>query len=371
MELLNATKMQAGYTLGMEPDGHERLVVVVKGTYKIPRDGREPELAETQEPLVMADVFTGEPGLSAPIYESDFAPRKPKCDVLLNGSCYAPGGKPASRVTVSLRVGSFSKSFSVVGNRTWKKTWFFVTSTKPVLFTVMPISYNHAFGGEDRTHKDPAKHKTFTANPLGVGFHDQLKGDLIRGKPLPNTEALNEPIKHPRKSYKPMGFGPIGRNWTPRLSFAGTYDESWLENGFPFLPADFKDAYYQAAPSDQQIEYLRGGEAVELINLSPEGRTRFLLPTVPLPVVFFPRDGEKKETEAVIDTLIIEPDRERFMLVWRSSLPLRKNIFEVVQVVAGVMPKGWYRARELGKTYYPSLGELVAAKMRERAEEES
>lgn len=370
MELLNATKMQAGYTLGMEPDGHERLVVVVKGTYKIPRDGREPELAESQEPLIMADVFSGEPGLSAPIYESDFAPRKPKCDVLLNGSCYTPGGKPVSKAVVSLRVGSWSKSFNVVGNRTWKKSWFFVTSTKPVPFPVMPIAYNNAFGGEDRTHKDPAKHKTFTANPVGVGFHDQLKSDLIHGKPLPNTEELNNPVKHPRKSYKPMAFGPIGRNWQPRPSFAGTYDGAWLENGFPFLPADFKEAYYQIAPPDQQVEYLRGGEEVELINLTPAGRILFLLPTVPMPVVFFPRDEEKKETDAVIDTLIIEPDRERFMLVWRSSLPLRKNIFDVVQVVAGVMPKGWYRARELGKTYYRSLGELVAAKMQERAEEE-
>jgi len=31
MDLLNATKMQAGYTMGMKPDGRELLVVVVKG----------------------------------------------------------------------------------------------------------------------------------------------------------------------------------------------------------------------------------------------------------------------------------------------------------------------------------------------------
>ncbi|HRB82490.1 MAG TPA: hypothetical protein PK614_09560 [Nitrospira sp.] len=71
-----------------------------------------------------------------------------------------------------------------------------------------------------------------------------------------------------------------------------------------------------------------------------------------------------------MDTLMIEPDQRRFMLTWRSSYVLKRNMFEVVQVVAGVMPKGWYRARELGKTYCPSLGELVAAKMRERSEEE-
>jgi hypothetical protein len=45
---------------------------------------------------------------------------------------------------------------------------------------------------------------------------------------------------------------------------------------------------------------------------------------------------------------------------------LRKNIFEVAQVVAGRMPRGWYRARNLGKTYYPSLGELVNIRRAER-----
>lgn len=370
MELLNATKMEAGYTLGMKPDGRELLVVVVKGTFAIPKDGEEATLTDTQEPLVMADIFTGEPGLSAPIYESDFPLRKPKCDVLLNGSCYAPGGKPATKVMVSLRVGSFTKSFNVVGDRTWMKGWFFLTSTKPVPFTRMPITYNKAFGGEDRSHKDPAKHKTFMFNPVGVGFHDQLSAEYLNGIALPNTEELGNPVKHPKKQYRSMAFGPIGRNWQARPSFAGTYDEAWFQNGFPFLPADFKEAYYQAAPPDQQTDYLRGGEEVTLVNLTPSGETRFRLPTIEMPVVFFPRDGEKQETQAVIDTLTLEPDLGRFMLVWRSSFPLKKNIFNVVQVVAGVMPKGWYRARELGKTYYASLGELVAAKMRERAEEE-
>ena len=58
----------------------------------------------------------------------------------------------------------------------------------------------------------------------------------------------------------------------------------------------------------------------------------------------------------------------RFMIVWRASLPLRKNMFEVAQVVAGRMPRGWYRARELGKTYYPSLKKFVDARRAERQE---
>ncbi len=66
MNLINATKMQAGYTMGIEPSGREQLVVVVKGTFNIPRKGEEPKLAEEQIPLIAADEFTGEPGFSSP-----------------------------------------------------------------------------------------------------------------------------------------------------------------------------------------------------------------------------------------------------------------------------------------------------------------
>lgn len=116
MELLNTTKLVAGYTTSTDKVGREWLVVVAKGTYAIPdRPEREPQLLEDQRPLVMTDIFTGEPGSSAPLYENDFAPGKPRCDVLLNGSCHAPHGKPATAVTVAIKAGSLIKAFKVVG----------------------------------------------------------------------------------------------------------------------------------------------------------------------------------------------------------------------------------------------------------------
>ncbi len=118
MNLVNATKLVAGYTMATDKNGREWIVVVAKGTYGIPDDADdEPPLLLEQVPLVMTDVFTGEPGFSAPLYEIDFAPRKPRCDVLLNGSCYAPGGEAATQVRVEMRVASLTKSFNVVGRR--------------------------------------------------------------------------------------------------------------------------------------------------------------------------------------------------------------------------------------------------------------
>jgi hypothetical protein len=94
----------------------------------------------------------------------------------------------------------------------------------------------------------------------------------------------------------------------------------------------------------------------------------FRLPTLDVPVTFYLKNYEEKEVNAAGDTLIIEPDLGRFVILWRASFPLRRNLFEVAQVVVGRMPRGWYRARELGKIYYPSLKELVEARRAEREE---
>lgn len=369
MQLLNATKMRAAYTMGMKPDGRELLVVVVKGTFTIPESPDQPaELAEKQADLVMADEFTGEPGLSAPRYESDFAPFKPRCDVLLNGSAHAPQGEPARRVPVGLRVGAMRKSFVVVGNRTWRK-WFLVPwSSRPEPFVTMPISYDNAFGGMDKTHKKEKKHRYCLENPAGRGFHSNLRRKVLHGKPLENTQRNGSRRWWPRARQRPLAFGPIGRGWKPRPSFAGTYDQNWVDNVFPFLPADFDDRYYQSAPADQQIDYLKGGETVELFNLTPDGRTTFRIPEVDMPITFYLKNGEEKEVAAVNDTLIIEPDLRRFILLWRTALPLKRNMFEVAQAVAGRMSRAWYRARKLGKTWYPSLKELVDTRHVARAE---
>lgn len=371
MELINATRMVAGYTMGMEPSGRELLVVVVKGTFRIPKLGEDVRLHEKQLPLVMADTFTGEPGFSAPVYEVDFAPRKLRCDILLLGSAYAPEGRPAQRVPVGLRVGNWKKTFMVVGKRHWETGLAGVRATAPEPFTILPFSYDVAFGGIDNHHEDASKHAAFMRNPIGRGFHKYLKSEWVDGSPLPNTEEIDRPVDKPSSEYEPMAFGPVGRGWEQRIKYGGTYDQDWIDNTFPFLPADFNDAYYQAVPLDQQITFPQGGEEVVLVNLTSDGRLAFKLPQIEVPVMFFRKKGERHETQAALDTIVIEPDKRVFSLTWRVSLPLKKNMFEIPQVLAGRMSRAWWRARELGKTYYPSLAHLPQANKPEIEEESS
>jgi hypothetical protein len=367
MQLLNGSGMAAGYTLGMDPSGAEWLVVAVKGTFVLPnRSGDEPKLAAEQVPLVNADLFTGEPGFSATLVECDYAVEKPRCDVLLNGAAYAPGGRPTQRVMVGLQIGNWRKSFVALGDRVWRNAGVAYIASEPVPFVRMPISYDNAFGGSDDRLHDPVNYRQYPPNPVGRGWRYHRYPERITDSPLPNSEEPGDPVRDPQGKYRPMAFGPIGRGWPPRIKYAGTYDQNWQDNVFPFLPADFNTRYYQCAPEDRQIAAPQGGERVIVANLTADGRREFEFPRIDMPVVFFRRRGNRVETKGVIDTVVFEPEDERFSIVWRAKLKLQRDIFEVPQCTVGQMSRAWWRSVETGKTFYPSLGAAVRGEAMER-----
>lgn len=346
MELINATRMTAGYTMGLEPSGRELLVVVIKGTFVLPKAGEPVRLHEQQQPLVMADTFTGMPGHSAPLQEVDFAPRKPACDVLLTGSAYAPEGREATQVDVALQVGSMRKAFRVLGDRHWSAGLTGIHASPPQPFTRKTISYDVAFGGVDQESDDPAEHDAYMLNPVGRGFRKHLRQAWVDGRHLPNTEALGDPVRTPSGSYRPMAFGPLGRGWQERACYAGTYDQQWRDEVFPFLPADFDDRYFQAAPLDQQVAWPQGPLQVTLRNLTPDGLRHFSLPYFEAPVHVFPHRGETETLAARLDTIWLEPDRERFTMTWRTARPLRHSLFEIAQVMVGKKGREWWQQRD-------------------------
>jgi hypothetical protein len=347
MELINSTRMISGYSMGTDPAGREYLIVVMKGTFRIPQEqGARLRLHDEQVPLVTSDVFYGEPGRSSTKYEVDFALRKQRCDVLLNATAYAPRGIPARRVEVAVQIGSWSKSLAVIGDRVWEANGVGIGVSSPVPFVKMPITYDRAFGGIDDADQDPLKHAALMANPAGRGFHSQLVKVWIDGKPLPNTEEIHQPVEWIDGKFKPMAFGPIGRHWAPRAPYAGTYDQNWLDNVFPFLPADFDDRYYQSAPEDQQLAIPVGEQRVTLRNLTSDGERSFLLPHLEAPVHIFPKIGEREDLSAFMDTLVIEPDEERVTMTWRVARPLKKNAFEIEQILVGRKGSDWWQQRD-------------------------
>ena len=345
MELINATRMTAGYTMGLEPSGRELLVVVIKGTFALPKPGDPVRLHEQQVPLVMAETFSGEPGFSAPVHEVDFAPRKRACDVLLVGSAHAPAGHEVTRMSVGLRVGPMHKTCDVVGPRVWN-AGARIAPSAPAHFTRLPISYDVAFGGVDRHPEDKAEHDAYGPNPVGRGWHKHLKAAWVDGSLLPSTEAPGEPVGFPTDRCAPMAYGPLGRGWPQRARYAGTYDDRWLDEVFPFLPADFDERYHQAAPEDQQIALPTAPLDVELMGFTPDQRRAFTLPHFDAPVHVFPKRGEREDLMASLDTIVFEPDAERFTMTWRAARPLKKSLHEIAQVLVGKKGREWWQQRE-------------------------
>lgn len=356
MELVNATSLVVGYTVGLDVAGREHVVVAAKGTFRI-ADGSRLVPDSGSCPLLTADTHTGEPGLSAPVYEADFSLRKRACDVLLIGHAYAPHGRPVTRVRVSLEVGALHKQFEVVGPRRWEGT-LRPTPGRPEAFVRQPLSYDHAFGGTDVDRKDPQRTRSYRTNPVGRGFHPLTEPRALAGRLLPHTEEVDRPVDGPNQTHAPMSFGPLGRNWQPRSEYAGTYDQRWLDEVFPFLPADFDDRYHQAAPADQQIPFPEGGEEVVLRNVGPAPELRFELPRLRVPLETATLDERSEELEALMDTIVIEPDHSRVQVVWRASRPLRRSLLEVARIYVGRMPDSFYRARAQGKEWYASLDHL-------------
>jgi len=61
----------------------------------------------------------------------------------------------------------------------------------------------------------------------------------------------------------------------------------------------------------------------------------------------FPKRGEREDLIASLDTLVFEPDAERFTMSWRVARPLQKSLHEVAQVQVGAKGAQWWQQREL------------------------
>ena len=366
MQVWNQTGFLHEFSVGVDKAGHDHVVVVVKGTFDFPESPGGPVLKSAEQvALVMADTQTGEPGYSATLWETDFAFRKPRCDVIANGCAYAPGGRPAQRVPVGIKIGGWSKLFEVLGHREWRARGPLFTATSPQPFLRQPFSYDTAWGGTDRLDPEDKLPASYRLNPVGTGWARTRNQHLVPGLRLPNTQAVDEEIRSPFGDYRPMSFGPVGRGWPGRIEYGGTYDENWAANIFPFLPPDFDERYFQMAPPDQQIEHPRGGEEVMLVNLTPAGREGFRLPPTALPIALFRGRDKVFDGRIFPDTILFDPERRRFSLVWRVSQRIERTILDFTECWVGQPTKGMLRAKRTGKTYLRPMAAPVGREVEE------
>ena len=330
--LNNSTPFAAERTWVRDSDGAEVWLVAVKGSFVIRPDGTQ-ILDPEQTEVSRVPEFTGEPGTSSLLCDSDFVHTKSRTDVLVHGYAYGPEGSSTMSVDVRLQLADIDKTLRVVGDRIIERGLLGVRLSSPLPFTRMPITYERSFGGTDQADEDPKRHGWEPRNPVGVGF--AMYKDHVIGRPAPN-------IEHPKRTYvdwrhgEPAGFGPIARHWAPRVGLAGTYGDTWEETRSPLLPSDFDELFYQCAPQDQQVSgFLKGGENVELYNLTPEGILSFKLPRVTLGMTTRFYDGTNAAHRADLHTLVIQPDERRFQMVWHSKLACHQKVnkLEVTKIL--------------------------------------
>jgi hypothetical protein len=264
--------------------GRLALTVVVKASFSLVRDGIATP-AHPGEILAEDRPFDGLPSRSVQT-ASDLAPSLARCDVTFVGHAHPSGGRAAPAAAV--RLGVFrgarpllDKVVHVFGDR---------KAGAPEPFTRMPLVYERALGGPGQP------------NPVGV-------------------EAPN--LVDPGDPRKPAGFGPISRLWPSRRRLLGKIDRRSLERPIAELPDAMPWDYFQAAPPDQQIEHLRGGEWLVLDGLHPSWpRVQTQLPPVRGAArVLSHGPGTppaEHAVELVCDTLAIDGDRQLVSLVWRG-----------------------------------------------------
>ena len=310
-------------------DRHARdvLVVCVAGRFKLPAPGtardEPPVPADEQLPPVLEDVYWGEHGGSSLRAEGQSAYSRPGTDIYLSGHAWSPRGRPVKEMLVGVRVGPCRAGILVMGERVWRRGITGLRPSEPEPFESMPLRYERSFGGAQVSF-NAGDSGAALRNPVGKGLYASAREAVEQ--PLPNLEDPERRIERVTDRVPPAGFGPIARNWHPRLKWAGTYDAAWTEHRAPLWPEDFDERFFlAAAPGLVSAPWLEGGEPVVLSGLSPEGRWVFPLPRFRLTVKTLFRH-RMEHRRLVLDALHLEPDAQVLTLYWRAAIPAHRQM---------------------------------------------
>ena len=365
MKIENDTSLTLGWLVTSLRPPELHATFVVKGTFRL-KPGTEAEFLPVEEcQFPTGDEYSEDDPEKSLYYPSDFAPAKKGADLLLVGTCYAPGGNVTRGCDVTFQVGAWTKRLAIIGDRVASPRWPMGYSVpEPQPFTQLKVSCENAFGGSD-----------FPSNPLGKGYVKETLPDGTSILQMPNIQHADRLDLLTTSPIEPAFFGPVPSTW-PQRKPVGTYDQQWLEQQWPWFPVDFDWRHFNAAPRDQQLEgCLRGDETVAVENMHPEvPYYTCRLPSL-RPQIFISECSESGEAwrqiEPKLDTLWLDMDEEKLILVWRGhSMVQSLKMDEIAQihVIEGNLQESPMSVDQYREVLARKAAEEKAAAEREAAE---
>jgi len=298
--LINATPFHAFPMSWQLQPPQDATIMVVKATFDLVQGGPA-RPAEEQILPAGEEPFEDAENPECLRYPGDTAFFKPKADVFLAGRAYPRAdGFPVTLVRFAIGT-AVETSVAVLGDRYWRNG----VPTAPVPFDSIELRPDLAFGGPEHP-----------ANPLGRGH------GAVDGTRLPNIEHHERVIRHSGDSPPPALTSPIPATWKSRTRFYGTYDAAWMKRA-PYFPADFDWRFFNAAPENLQVPYLRGNEpywiqGVDRGGVLLEGSLPGVVPRVfALPAA---RPEALLELPMNLDTVFFDAEAKQVVLVWRGAI---------------------------------------------------
>ncbi len=280
--------------------GALRATIVAKATFDIAHDTTM-RLRAPAELAVQDRQLDGNPAASVQA-ASDLMPFRARADVTFVGHAVAPASQTVAGVLVRLAMYRDGMILERV---------LHVYCDRDPAGNVLPFA---------RMPLTPERAMAHVENPVG--------------SPRPNVVDARGPSI-------PGFFGPVSRFWPSRARcLRGANAPASI--GIVELPTDFDWGFYQVAPFDQQVSFLRGDEWVVLDGIHPKiPRIKSQLPSTSARALVYLANGDRlgpgRVLQLVADGLVIDGDALTCAVTFRGSFAVESEAqLALLKVVVGL-----------------------------------
>jgi hypothetical protein len=318
MDATNRTPGKCLTVVATDKEWRNYIVPILKYSFDIDMDGKA-TLANVQSDIDLVDTYYGEDASRSSIRRpSQLFDFKPGTDIVVIAEAHPPADRGATQVDVMLQVGPIHKIVRAYGFRVWRKSAFggVVPGPSMPIRAPVPLIYELAWGGQDLS--DPAHPVGEPQNFVGRGI--STNQDSLVDTPAAQLEDPDNPIGS--RTVRPAALGAIHRHWQPRVSYAGTYDQVWMDTRMPLLPSDFHPRFHVCVPDDQwSATPLNSDVPIQVLNAAPSGIFSCQLPRI-APGFYSIVQGQRQHHATHLDTILVNAVERRVELTWRAAVPM-------------------------------------------------